>query len=313
MIYDLTHFGLIFQALRKSNEYSYKSLSEASNIAKNTLRNIERGKVIPNIETLSILSNFLKVDLTLLFLQCKSDRYKSYESLKHQFEKMIAEHIVDNLTKLMSQVESLLSYEPHTDEDIQLNLLLTQLYHRMIGQYETSIKKNNNNALSAYLHAIRITQPNFDLDHYKRCMLNYDELSIFFNVVQMLNRREKKELHQKMYHHIFECYNQLVEKEIFLFPTLVNNMAVNYLHLGRLNQALEFANIGIDFVKAEQTTIDLPALLLCKGIVYEKLGNPDGRKYIGLSFDLLKLKGRWDIIEFATKELLQTHKIHYEA
>lgn len=312
MRYNLNQFGDIFRALRKTRGYSYNALAKEAGIAKNTLRNIERGKVTPTIETLSILSNYLDVDLTTLFLTCKTSTYQHYDDLHRKFERTISNHKTDFITQYMQEAEDLIRKTSHITDDPTLQKRTLQLYYRMIGHYETYIKREDEAALLAFNNALMVTMPDFQLHTYSTFDYNYEELHILFNIVQMLDRKEKIALHMTMYHFIYDRYSELVEKEIYLLPTLVNNLAVSHLNNGDLDQALKLANIGLTFISKQQTTIDLPALLLCKGLVFYYQKNPYADFYIDLSFDLLVLGNRSDIIELALKDLNQRHHIDYE-
>ena len=312
MRYNLQQFGDIVQAIRKAKGYSYNTLAVEADIAKNTLRNIERGKVTPTIDTLSILSNYLDVDLTTLLLTCKTSVYQTYHDLHQNFEQSISNHNTDNIIQFMKEAEDLLRQSVQVTDDPAIHKRLLQLYYRMIGHYETYIKGDDAQALQVFNRALKVTLPDFQLQQYMDYDYTYEELHILFNIVQMLNRKDKKALHLSMYNFIYDCYEHLVEKEIYLFPTLVNNMAVTYLNNGDLEQSLKLANIGLRFVHQQQTTIDLPGLLLCKGLVYFYQNNTYADFYIDLSFDLLVLGNRSDIIELALKDLKMNHQIDYK-
>lgn len=311
MIYNLTHFGELFQALRKAKKYSYNSLSETSGIAKNTLRNIERGKVVPTIETLTLLTNYLDADLITLFITCKKNRHSQYENLKHTFEMMISAHKINELSELMSSVESLLSKDTDTPEESRLEEHILQLYYRMIGHYETYIKKDDSAALEAFLSALKVTMPEFNLEDYDQLTYNYDELHILFNIIQMKDRQEKNAFHIVMYEFIYEVHESLVETEVSLFPLLVNNLAVALLEQNNYEESLHYANIGLRYLDKMQIIIDMPALLLCKGIILHYMKNEYSNLYIKLCFDLLILSNRQDMIESALIDLKAKHKISF--
>lgn len=311
MIYNLTQFGEMFKALRTAKGYSYNSLSEASNIAKNTLRNIERGKVLPNIDTLSILSDYLNVDLTTLFLSCKEHHYSQYETMRKDFESMIAAHKTDKLVQYIEIIESLLSDTYGKDSESQLNLKLQQLSYRMTGQYETLINGSHDAALKAFTNGLKITIPNFTIETYKHYNYNYDELIILFNIVQVFGRMAVGDHYLDMYRFIYDSYTNLVETEIYLFPTLVNNMAVIHLEKGNLAKALYYVNEGLAYVNKEQVTIDLPALILCKGIILYHMNNDDHHLYITSAMNLLTLTNRQDIIALAKADMKAKHNIDY--
>ncbi len=311
MIYNLNLFGEMFQALRTTKGYSYNTLSDEAGIAKNTLRNIERGKVIPTLDTLSILSSYLSVDLSTLFLSCKNNRHSRFDKLRRDFDRMVATHQTDRLFQHMHEAESLLSLVPSADEDDQLHNRIRELYYRMIGHYESFVKKDDETALRAFLKAMWITMPDFLLDEYSHQTYNYDELQIFFNIVQMMARREKRTLHLTMYQYIYETYETLVETEVYLLPTLLNNMSVLYMEAGHLIKALHYANLGLDYIKNEQIMIDLPALLLCKGLIlyHMSIGNHD--LYITSALNLLNINNRQDIVKMAIKDMISKHGLDY--
>jgi len=307
----LTHFGDLFQALRKAKKYSYNNLSETSGIAKNTLRNIERGIVVPNLETMTLLSNYLDADLAALFLTCKNNRHTQYEYLKHTFEMMISAHKTNELLELMSSMESLLSEDTGTLEESRLEQQILQLYYRMIGHYETYIKKDDLAAFEAFLSALKVTMPEFNLKDYDQLTYNYDELHILFNIIQMKDRQERKKNHITMYEFIYEVHESLMETEVNLFPLLVNNLAVTLLDWNNYEEALHYANIGLRYLDKKQIAIDMPALLLCKGIIFHYMKNEYADHYIKLCFDLLMLSNRPDLAESALRDLKAKHNINF--
>ena len=313
MIYNLTQFGEIFKALRIAKGYSYNTLSEASNIAKNTLRNIERGKVLPNLDTLSILSDYLNVDLSLLFLSCKEHRYSQYEILRKDFERMTADHKTDKLNQYMDVVASLLADTSNHDDESQLNLKLQQLSHRMRGEYETLINHSHTSALQSFTKAIQITLPDFTLETYRHPTYNFDELIIFFNIIQVLCRMGFQEQYLDMYEFIYDRHSNLVETDIYLFPTLANNIAVIHLEKGNLEKALFYVNKGLVYIVKEQVVIELPALMLCKGIILYHLKDQNHYLYISSALNLLTLVNRLDIRQMAIADMKAKHKLDYEA
>lgn len=311
MIYNLNRFGEMFQALRIAKGYSYNTLSDEAGIAKNTLRNIERGKVIPTIETLSVLSNYLSVDLSTLFLSCKDNLHSRFEDLRTDFDKMIAKHRSDRLLEYMNVAESMLSRSTTSEEENQLQLRILQLYYRMIGHYETFIKKDDDAALRGFLQAMRVTIPDFNIDAYDKHTYNYDELQILFNLVQMFGRRKKNALNLTIYQYIYDVHETLLESEVYLLPTLLNNMSVLYMETGHLTRALHYANLGLEYIHREQVLIDLPALLLCKGLIlyHMNIGNHD--LYIQSALNLLAINNHPEILRLAVGNMSTKHGLDY--
>jgi transcriptional regulator with XRE-family HTH domain len=69
MFYNKKGFGNEIQQLRRSMNLSREELSDLTYIGIDTLKNIESGKVLPNLETLDIISVVLKRDLSQLLLE----------------------------------------------------------------------------------------------------------------------------------------------------------------------------------------------------------------------------------------------------
>lgn len=312
MIYNLIEFGKIVQTLRKSKGFSYNSLSEDAGIAKNTLRNIERGKVIPNLETMDLLSGFLGVDVTTLLLGCKELRHSRYQELKGTFEKIISSHSVERIPDLKANLEEILESENLSKDNSHLNHKIQQLHLRVLGHQATYTNRDDEAAKAYFIKAIQVTMPEFSLDVYEDFVYSYDELHLLFNITQMMGRRDTHEVYIPMYEFILDQHDDLVEREYYLYPLLVNNLAVAYLHIGQLDKALALANKGLRFVHEEQTTIDLPALLLCKGIILHHQKSDYADLYINLSFELLILSNRKDIAKVAVANMKKNHNIDYD-
>lgn len=312
MTYNLEQFGKIFQALRKAKHLSYNRLSETSGVAKNTLRNIERGNVLPNLETLFHLSNYLNADLPALLVTCKKDRHTEFDKIKAAYEVMISAHKTDQLLSMMSSIEALLSKDDTPLRESRLEQRILQLYYKMIGHYETYVKKDDKAALKAFLKALKVTLPDFRLATYQQVNYNYDELHILFNIAQMQARQHPEVNDTLMYEFIYQTYEALPETEIHLFPLLMNNLAVTHLNIGNDEKALHYVNIGLRYLDKNQVIIDMPSLLLCKGIILTHICDPHADLYINLCFDLLLLSNRPELLSAALKQLNEVYHIDYK-
>ena len=86
MYYDLKHFGSEIRSIRNSLDLTQNDVSKLSGVHVDTLRKIEKGKVVPQQETLDLLSSVLKTDLNKLLLNYRFHDYYAFEELKNRIE-----------------------------------------------------------------------------------------------------------------------------------------------------------------------------------------------------------------------------------
>lgn len=76
-----TRVGLQLKQLRVARDMTQEALAEASGLAVDTIRRIERGAFSPSLETLSRLTTALEISLTTLFLRVQGERSSEAEEL----------------------------------------------------------------------------------------------------------------------------------------------------------------------------------------------------------------------------------------
>lgn len=67
-IYNLIHFGHTLKIIREKNKLTQEALSEQAGISLYTYFNIEKGKVLPQPETIIAIGNVYGIDLLKLMV-----------------------------------------------------------------------------------------------------------------------------------------------------------------------------------------------------------------------------------------------------
>ncbi len=284
MFYNLELFGENLKEIRKALKLNQKEISEATNINESTIRRIENGKVLPQLDTLEILSPIYKYDLISLLIKCRFDDYSVFCKIKNKIEFKLDNGEQHTLHSEFKGLNILLS----STENSYYKNLINQL---LLFTEATIIYKDNNNnntALTKLLKAIKITTPTFSLDNYTSFVYSSMELRILMNIAFVLNRLNNKEI----YLEIMEFCVNAVDTDDELYPKLCHNLAGAYTRNKEYQKALDFSNMGIKSCQKNRSFTGLNILYYGKGFAEYYLGKSEHLKSLNLSISLSEAFGQ---------------------
>lgn len=217
-MYNLELFGKKVKEIRQSLNFTQKEIAEEVYVSDKTIRRIENGKVLPQLDTLELLFPVLKNDLIALLIKYRFDDYLVFHEIKNQIESKLNSGDLHNLHNEFEGLSFLLSStkNKYYQELIKQFILFT----KAIIQY----KNNHSEALNSLTDAIKITSPNFKLDNYKSFTYSSMEIRLLMNMAFVFNKFKNKEKYLEL---MIFCIDQAdISEEIY--PKLCHNLAGVY-------------------------------------------------------------------------------------
>ncbi|MBC8591175.1 helix-turn-helix domain-containing protein [Wansuia hejianensis] len=282
MIYNLDLFGKKLEKMRKSLNLTQKEISELTYIDSVTIRRIEKGKVIPKLDTLEILSPVFKEDLTLLLLQYRFDDYSVFYEIKNRIESKLDGGELHSLNRELKELNNLLSSTKNT----YYKNLITQLI--LLTEGIVLYKDNNDKSMDKLIKAIRITTSNFNLDDYDSFVYSSMEIRILMNIAFILNKLN----HKGKYIEIMEFCINSVDSNDEVYSKVCHNLAGAYRRNKDFEKALEYSNMGIKSCQENRNLNGLNLLYYGKGIAEYKLNKNEYIDSLKISIYLCKALGQ---------------------
>lgn len=244
MRYDLNKFGVNFKKTRIDNSLSIQQLSQISGISERTIINIEQNKCEPRIETLQILSFYLKVDLLELLLECKNDFEFQFCKLVNSFHKDLknclyedAQIYLDEFVKIESQIST--SLDPN-----QLHFLSkvqTAIYW-IKGVISSTITNDKVVAEEYFLKALFIQNNNFCIDNPKEHFLSNLGLHVLNSLVVNRLRYNITELCEDIMKYIIHMFENRTLMDPQLYMSVLYNLSNLYLEDAKYNEVILVCN-----------------------------------------------------------------------
>lgn len=283
MIYNLDLFGKKLEEMRMGLSLTQKEVAELANIDAVTLRRIEKGKVIPKIDTLEILSPIFKEDLISLLLKYRFDDYSVFYEIKNRIESKSDSGEFHTFNSEFEELNILLS----STKDMYYKNLIRQLI--LLAEAIVLYKDNDNNkALNILVEAIKITTPKFVLNNYNSFVYSPMEIRILMNIAFVLNKLN----HEETYLEIMEFCINAVDTDDEIYPKLCHNLAGAYTRNKDFQKALDFSNRGIKFCQENRNFNGLSLLYYGKGISEYRLNKEEYIESLKISIYLCKAFGQ---------------------
>lgn len=297
--YDSKKFGAHVKEIRCSLNLSLNVTSYQSTVSIDTLRRIERGTYEPRLVTLSLLSNFYKVDLFLLLSQYQSDSHTLF------LHRLIEQALVKDCVKDFAQIRrEILGNQTSTSnvQHIQILKLIDAL-----EEYHTD--KNHIKNAEKYIRlltcCIQLTNSKFTLSHFENYAYTFIELRILLfmtNPLSDLNRHNEAILLAKYLLNtydtsIFSSYDQ-----IKLRIKTIASLSYAYFLADYYAESLNIAEEGIALCNEKHSTYYLHMFYTRKAVAMKILNIPGYEVFFQYAFELIKMKNnlelsnKWKII-----------------
>lgn len=269
--YKLLELGKSIKEARTVNKLSQKQVKELTGINENTLRNIEKGNVIPKFETLEILSSIYKTDLIDLLKYNRS--HKAITDLYLKIDKIVVTGSVKDINILEVELKELMV---NNEKSLITPCEFTQLtsFIKVIKVY---LEKNTHSysvALNELYEAIKLSVNDFNIDNFMELHYNPFEIRLLLLIGLIFIEIGKIEQSNSIFIFFLNYIGQLKnykEEHLKLKVKLLYNISYNFHRLDLYDKALYYSELGIEYLKEMDSFYRLPFFFARKSIAELKL------------------------------------------
>ena len=280
MYYNLFLFGKRLKDIREKLGLTQKQVVDMALMDERTLRRMERGKVIPKLETLEALSVIYKTDLVSAIIESRITDYSMLLQTQRNIDLKLINEEMSNFDNELKLIDKLLE----NIENEYYKILITQfkLFLYGIRYYKN---KEYQNAMDMYINAIKQTLNDFSLDNYKEYSFSLMEIRILMNIALVEDKCEQNEKYEEI---LKFCINQCDENNE-IYPRICHNLAGVYRKKEEYSRALFYDNKGIEICKKNMFADTLAVLYYGKAFVEYRLEKTEYKKSLDLSLQLCKI------------------------
>ena len=280
MYYNLFLFGKRLKDIREKLGLTQKQVVDMALIDERTLRRMERGKVIPKLETLEALSVIYKTDLVSAIIESRITDYSMLLQTQRNIDLKLINEEMSNFDNELKLIDKLLE----NIENEYYKILITQFKFFLYGiRYYKN--KEYQNAIDMYINAIKQTLNDFSLDNYKEYSFSLMEIRILMNIALVEDKCEQDEKYEKI---LKFCINQCDENNE-IYPRICHNLAGVYRKKEEYSRALFYDNKGIEICKKNMFADTLAVLYYGKAFVEYRLEKTEYKKSLDLSLQLCNI------------------------
>ena len=280
MYYNLFLFGERLKNIREKLGLTQKQVVDMALIDERTLRRMERGKVIPKLETLEALSVIYKTDLVSAIIESRITDYSMLLQTQRNIDLKLINEEMSNFDNELKLIDKLLE----NIENEYYKILITQFKFFLYGiRYYKN--KEYQNAMDMYINAIKQTLNDFSLDNYKEYSFSLMEIRILMNIALVEDKCEQDEKYEEI---LKFCINQCDENNE-IYPRICHNLAGVYRKKEEYSRALFYDNKGIEICKKNMFADTLAVLYYGKAFVEYRLEKTEYKKSLDLSLQLCNI------------------------
>ena len=280
MYYNLFLFGKRLKDIREKLGLTQKQVVDMALMDERTLRRMERGKVIPKLETLEALSVIYKTDLVSAIIESRITDYSMLLQTQRNIDLKLINEEMSNFDNELKLIDKLLE----NIENEYYKILITQFKFFLYGiRYYKN--KEYQSALNMYINAIKQTLNDFSLDNYKEYSFSLMEIRILMNIALVEDKCEQDEKYEEI---LKFCINQCDENNE-IYPRICHNLAGVYRKKEEYSRALFYDNKGIEICKKNMFADTLAVLYYGKAFVEYRLEKTEYKKSLDLSLQLCKI------------------------
>ena len=280
MYYNLFLFGKRLKDIREKLGLTQKQVVDMALIDERTLRRMERGKVIPKLETLEALSVIYKTDLVSAIIESRITDYSMLLQTQRNIDLKLINEEMSNFDNELKLIDKLLE----NIENEYYKILITQFKFFLYGiRYYKN--KEYQNAMDMYINAIKQTLNDFSIDNYKEYSFSLMEIRILMNIALVEDKCGQDEKYEEI---LKFCVNQCDENNE-IYPRICHNLAGVYRKKEEYSRALFYDNKGIEICKKNMFADTLAVLYYGKAFVEYRLEKTEYKKSLDLSLQLCKI------------------------
>ena len=309
--YDMTHFSASLRALRTVLGFTITDVAKETGISASTIKLLETGKAVPRFETLHVLSNFYKVDVFTLFNQHQYERSVVYYF--DQINTYIAineqKSIVNSLTQLLIHLNEDDTLPIEHNDLIQLKLYIEGLIlaSKCISDSSPEVEL----ALNKYKAALSVKNHSFEFDSFKQYKFLSIEFNILFAAASLLGLKRQCTLSNQILFHVVDYFDSFSNTSThkLLKSKCYAIIAYNFHRISNNEEALNYADVGIQYCLQNDTSLYLPLLLGRKSIALFHMKDPTWNTYIRQAITLLEIQNRMELKRHYENELERYEKL----
>ena len=280
MYYNLFLFGKRLKDIREKLGLTQKQVVDMALMDERTLRRMERGKVIPKLETLEALSVIYKTDLVSAIIESRITDYSMLLQTQRNIDLKLINEEMSNFDNELKLIDKLLE----NIENEYYKILITQFKFFLYGiRYYKN--KEYQNAMDMYINAIKQTLNDFSFDNYKEYSFSLMEIRILMNIALVEDKCEQDEKYEEI---LKFCINQCDENNE-IYPRICHNLAGVYRKKEEYSRALFYDNKGIETCKKNMFADTLAVLYYGKAFAEYRLEKTEYKKSLDLSLQLCKI------------------------
>lgn len=242
MVYDLILFGAYFKNRRIDTAFTIESLSEKSGISKKTIINIEMGRRCVRIETLSILSYYLKLNLLELLICCQREEEQELHKIINNFKNDLINYDYNSIDLYIKETDDFFVSRKIDTKSIvdqhffdNVDIFLTWMYGVKESVSCISVERSE----SFFVHALKICNPTLDLEFISDYTLSNLEMHVLNSLIANRFRFNCTDGCQQLLEYLMEkiIVSKVVDKQLLLI--VMYNLANLYLEVQSFDKLLK--------------------------------------------------------------------------
>lgn len=276
MYYNTIIFGKSILDIRKKLKLTQSDICELTGINVNTIRRLENGKVYPKPETLDLLSVVYKQDISQVFLNCRMDDYKEFNSLLAKFD---AASEASDMVKTREYLHTLTELEK-SEMNIYYRNLLKQMIYLIEGSIPYVEGTDYEAAKDLFLKGLRMTISEFNYENYADHVYNKLELQILMNLASIESDLKNPLMSFELIEHCVRILDKIPELNQGILPSKIYYTASTIFHLNQqYEKSLDYAVKGIEYNNLTRSQFGCGHLYARKGFAELNL-NYDSEIYL---------------------------------
>jgi len=313
-IYDLEKFGNIILDLRNKRKITQTFIRDTEGLHPKTIKNLEYGNTMPNLDTLNKLSNLYRVNIHMILDQCKKDNNRDFKRILEKLDKISLDNKLEELEPVLADIKKLKT----SNKDMNIEYIKNKL--DQIDKFAELIKiKNKTDIMNVMateqlcIQIIQLIHPNFDINNINTYYFNPLETRVLIALSFSYIRQNRYRLAVITLNVCIDNASLHVKSNQEHIPLLIHaKYALSYVYFinDENEHVISICDEAISLSKDMYNVKLLPHLYFRKGISEYLTDNNEYKISLRKSLDLLGLMDLDTSKELYTKILKDKYSIH---
>lgn len=294
---DIRELGLQLRKIREKLNISRGKIEDVTGITKETLRKIEKGDVIPKLDTLQILSSIYKCDLIELLAETKDS--SKYYAMHEEIDNMLLYSSREEIY-LTDFKEKFLQNKDITSVEDPIEIKQFNIFIEALPKSCASDSEIKEEALNNLMIALNFRHPDFNITCFDSFIYTYFEIRILFLCSVIYGELGDYIIANSISHYILQSFEFKSKESLGIHKLKIKilcNLSCNYHGLNNNEKALQFADIGIKYCLDHGFLYLLETFYYRKAIAIFLLKRDDCEEYLEYISSLLTLQGRFESLK----------------